>query len=156
MAATTPRKRAPKKATKPAEVTHMDQFRAYRQRAQGKIQPNPVTVDAYTAGPEKGFDPPVVAMWPTDDMTREIMLIQGMRSIQAAADSSDQLTVLKADVGAILDVLQILFGNDFRRILDSFNQFDDKWALLYGLVEDVMEHFFGVGAADVPGGSGAS
>lgn len=134
----------------------MDQFRAYRARAKGKIESNAVTVDAYTAGPEKGFDPPVVAVWPSGDMTKEIMLIQGMRSIQAASDGDEQISLLKADVAAILDVLQILFGKDFRRILDSFNQFDDKWSLLYGLVEDVMEHFFGLGAADVPGGSGAS
>lgn len=139
---TAPRKRAPAKRapakTRQEKVAAFDEFRR-RAAAMGisgsatRSEPEPVVL-----GKEHGFDPPIVARLP-QTLTAQTML-------DIASDSGNSRAVLR-----------ILIGNEqMLRVAQMFEAFDDRDALLSGLVIHIWERFLGPGAGEVSGGTPAS
>ncbi|MBF6328731.1 hypothetical protein [Nocardia transvalensis] len=145
MAASTPKKAVPRKAAgkapEPNPVAEkIAAFDALRDRARGSTLQvlTPASDDPFRLGPEDGFDPPLVVEWPQDLPTKI--------GLEATAR-----------VGNIVPFLQLLLGDrDLMRVVAAFSRFADGERLLVGLYLRIMEHFFGPGAGDVPGGTPAS
>lgn len=136
-----PKGRAPAKKTPAAAAAvdktaeRIDKFEAMRARARsspfeirGHVEP--LVLDA--------FDPPVTARYPA--------------SLEAKLELDEAAANMR--IAAILRIY--LGGEQFARVVRAFDKFDDPEALLLGLVLQLLDHFNGSGAGDVPGGSQAS
>jgi hypothetical protein len=143
----TPAKKTPAKKTKPAaaEPTVTEQrvaaFEALRDRARGSRLnvATPVATQLPLAlGPEDGFDPPLVIEWPTNLATRVTLELTSRH-------------------GQVVGFLQnLLPERDFLRVIAVFTPLPDADRVLVGFYLHILEHFFGPGAGDVPGGTPAS
>lgn len=112
-------------------------FDAFRARA-AAASITTYAPEPFTVGPEYGFNPPLVAKWPTK-LTDKVML-----------DTA-------ADRGQTGDVLRILLGPaQLLRAAQAFEPFPDGDQLLAGLCMHIWEGMLGAGAGDVPGGTAAS
>lgn len=141
------KKATPKKATQPAaaESTVTEQrvaaFEALRDRARGSRLnvATPVATQAPLAlGPEEGFEPPLIIEWPSNLAQRVALEVTSR-------------------YGQVVGFLQnLLPEQDFMRVIAVFSQFDDADRVLVGFYLEIMEHFFGPGAGDVPGGTPTS
>ncbi|BAH52293.1 hypothetical protein [Rhodococcus opacus] len=90
----------------------------------------------FILGEAEGFDPPIVITSP--DLFKR-------RLISVAQQKNDGFGVLEAAVGDPLS---------FGRILERLNEYgDDAPAMLGALGIKVIDHFFGRGASEAPGGS---
>jgi hypothetical protein len=135
MAASSPRK-APAKKAAPKKTTEakVAQFDEYRARAHGVDLPDLPDFRPYEV---KGFDPPIVV--PKPSLKTQVRVDRFVRA------------------GMQIDALEAIVGSDnFNRILDAFDLFDDGDRLLLGLFYSMSDHFSGKGASEVPGGTSAS
>lgn len=143
MSASSPRKAPAKKAAPrkaeatEAKVFNFEQFRDRAatvprgtRRAAQKMEP-------YVLGPDQGFDPPITVQFPTT--------LTGRVQVDQLSRRDD-----------IYGLLQVLMGGQFMRVVATFDQFDDGEELLLGLAYKILDHFYGQGAGDVPGGTPAS
>ncbi|WP_280317300.1 hypothetical protein [Nocardia wallacei] len=153
MSATTPpKKRAARKAAEPKKqpaapvadpnpiAERIATFDALRDRARNSALQvlTPDLAKPFTLGPESGFDPPLVVEWPTD--------VGSKVGLDTAARH-----------GNIVPFMQLLLGDEtLMRVVAKFQPFADGDRLMVGLYLQIMEHFFGPGAGDVPGGTPAS
>lgn len=142
MAATAPRKttarKAPAKKAQPRpaaeKIAAFDELRA---RA-GGASLAAVVATPFVLGPDRGFDPPLVAEFPTD--------LELKIELEIASRRDDTL-----------GILNILLGNEgFLRAIRAFKTEPDGDRLLIGLKNLLADHFLGRGAGDVPGGTPAS
>ncbi|WP_280455642.1 hypothetical protein [Nocardia brasiliensis] len=151
MAASTPRKSAPRKspprkaptpkaAPKPdpvlERIARFDELRARAGHASAGL--SAVVSTHYELGAEWGFDPPVVASFPTDLEAKVELEIASRRG-----DTIGILAYLLGDLGLV-------------RVIRAFKSQPDGERLLYGLQLRLQDHFLGRGAGDVPGGTPAS
>lgn len=139
-----PARKAPAKRTPPRPATKTEDniaaFDALRARARGSSLQvlTPAGGGPFILGPEEGFDPPLVVEWP-QDLPRKIAL-------EVAARNSN-----------VVPFLQILLDEyQFAKVVAVLSQADDGDRLIIGVYLRIMEHFFGPGAGDVPGGTPAS
>lgn len=123
-----------KRPTRPVRK-NVDVFDRLRKRADaaGSVVTNedaePYVIDA--------FDPPVVVEWPAK--------LIALDDLDMAYRNDDYTGMLR-----------ILLGEDYRRVLEKFDEYPDALLLLSGLALEIIEHFVGSGVNDVPGGSAAS
>ncbi|MBF6422030.1 hypothetical protein IU436_25405 [Nocardia farcinica] len=150
MGAAAPRKTAPRKAPvrkapTPKVETDLQErrrrqvelFEQLRTRAAGMAVAEAPAGKTYTLGPAEGFDPPVVATYPTD-LAAQVELDLASRS------------------GDTVEFLRIVFGEyGFLRIVQAFNGQPDGLRLLAGLQLRLTDHFLGRGASEA-GGTAAS
>ncbi|MFE2998664.1 hypothetical protein ACFXG4_27135 [Nocardia sp. NPDC059246] len=108
-----------------------------RARASNLYLKSAADSEPFVLGPERGFDPPIEVNWPSSLLAREDFDIASRRT-------------------DIFGMLRILLGSDFRRVLEAFDRLSDSEELLVGLTMRIVDHFNGVGASDVPGGTPAS
>ena len=163
MSASTPKKAtakksAPKRTAQQRAEEHQERFDALRARANGLgLQSSfappstaPYVITAAEIG--DGINQDIEFQRPTDlqgriNLTRMIStlgrFIRDKQLDEALAMFPDLLVALSN--GAVLD-----------RILRALSAEDDGDALLLALAVNVMEHFSGKGAVDVPGGTTAS
>lgn len=147
---TTARKAPAKKATKrpsskQAEPTTLEQrvdaFEALRNRARGSalnVATPVASQEPFVLGPEDGFDPPLIIEWPASLPQRVALEVTSRH-------------------GQVVGFMQnLLPDRDFIRVIAMFAPFPDADRLLVGLYLQILEHFFGPGAGDVPGGTPAS
>ncbi|MFI2561514.1 hypothetical protein [Nocardia farcinica] len=133
---TTPR-RAPAKsrpATTEEKITAFDELRA---RAGGR-RAAAITAPPYVLGKDMGFDPPI-----------EIAFPEGIGNRVAL-----ELAARRGDVTGFLTAL--IPDDNLVRILAALQRQPDGDRLLIGLQLKLVDHFFGPGAGDVPGGTPAS
>lgn len=88
----------------------------------------------FILGTEEGFDPPVVVKTPD---------LRGRRALFYAQRNNDPFAMVEAAFGVA----------QYNRIINALNEDDDADELLAELGKDVIKHFFGEGAGEVPGGS---
>lgn len=88
----------------------------------------------FTLGAEEGFDPPIVIKAP--DLIHRRALFYAQRN-------NDPFAMVEAAFGV----------TNYNRIVNALNDEDEADGILAELGKDVVKHFFGEGAADVPGGS---
>lgn len=136
---TSPRKNAaPKPASRVQTLEQkVDAFAKLRARAAGTtastVAPPPVEI-----GPEDGFDPPLIARWPS-------------------TIAEETLVYVASDMGKPGVVVQQLLGPEQAvRVAAAFSQYPDGDDLYRGLAKLLMEQFLGSGSGDVPGGTSAS
>ncbi|MFC9892110.1 hypothetical protein ACFVMC_00310 [Nocardia sp. NPDC127579] len=133
---TPPRRTSPKKAppkTLPEKIAAFDELRAMA----GDARLVGTVMEPYELGPELGFDPPVVARFPSDLEDKVALDIASRRG-----DTIGILAVLLGDAGLL-------------RVLQAFKTEDDGDRLLIGLQMRLTNHFLGRGAAEA-GGTAAS
>lgn len=149
MAAAAPR-RAPAKKTaprkspgpKPAPKARtleqkVDAFAKLRARAAG-VTVSKETRPPVEIGPEDGFDPPLIARWPSTIAEETVVFVA-------------------ADMGQVGVVVQQLLGREqAMRVAAAFSQYPDGDDLYFALAKLLMEQFIGPGSGDVPGGTAAS
>lgn len=133
--------RAPRKAPAKTAEQKIAAFDALRQRAAAAhtnmLTPSH-TSEPLTLGKEEGFDPPLVARFPSN-LADKVALDVAARG------------------GHVVLALQILLGDlGLMRAVAALSSEADSEALLIGLHFRIMEHFLGPGATDVPGGTPAS
>ncbi|MFR9767052.1 hypothetical protein [Nocardia sp. SC052] len=140
MAASTPRKTAPKKAPRKAppkaaaeKIAAFDELRAIA----GDYELIAPVTEPFELGEAMGFDPPVIARFPTDLESKVALDIASRR-----ADVLGVLNVLLGDVGLL-------------RVVQAFKTQPDGERLLIALQIRLTNHFLGRGAAEV-GGTPAS
>ncbi len=137
------RKAAPRRAAKPkTPQDKVASFDALRQRARASGLPTSLapahTSEPLTLGKEDGFDPPLVARFPSR-LTDKVSLDMAYRG------------------GHVPLALQILLGDaGLLRAVAALGSEPDGEALLIALHARILEHFLGPGAADVSGGTPAS
>jgi len=139
MAASSPRKAAPRKApARPKTIEEKaDRFEAYRARAAG-LSIGERSIRPFVLGPEWGFDPPITVEFP-----------------YAASDRFTlDITFRNRDHHAFL--FSLLSVEQLARVFAAVNPEPDSEKLLHVLMLNMGEHFFGQGIADVPGGTPAS
>lgn len=140
---TTPKpaaKKAPAKRTPPRPATRqakVAKFEEFRRRAEGlnvsHLTPGPVEI-----GPDQGFDPPLIARWPSK-LADQVLL-------DAAAETGKPDLVL----------LHLLGQEQLLRVARMFAPLPDSDDLFVGLTMWLWDQFLGPGAGDVPGGTQAS
>ncbi|MGV9818424.1 hypothetical protein [Nocardia xishanensis] len=140
MAASAPRKTAPRKAPKkaapktvPEKIAAFDELRAIA--GDSKLVA-PVTAP-YELGPEFGFDPPVIARFPAD--------LEGKIALDVASRNGDSIGILRVLLGEV----------GLLRVVRAFTGEDDGDRLLIGLQMRLTNHFLGRGVTEV-GGTPAS
>ncbi len=144
-ASSTPRKstarKAPAKKVAPKTVeARVFQFEEFRDRASTvpRATRKPAAeIKPYVLGRDQGFDPPITVQFPKD--------LTGRVRVDQLSRQND-----------IFGLLQVLMGGQFMRVVQTFDQFDDGEELLIGLAYRILDHFYGQGAGDVPGGTPAS
>ncbi|MFI7191480.1 hypothetical protein ACIBQ0_17235 [Nocardia nova] len=140
-----PARKATKKTPAKAEPSPIEQrvtaFDALRERARGSRLnvATPVATQApFALGPEDGFDPPLIIEWPAS-LPKRVAL------------------ELTSRHGQVVGFMQnLLPEQDFVRVIAMLAPYPDADRLLIGLYLQILEHFFGPGAGDVPGGTPAS
>ncbi|MGY2036620.1 hypothetical protein ACW9HF_15165 [Nocardia gipuzkoensis] len=141
MAASTTRKTAARKTvakeapprTVPEKIAAFDELRAIA----GDAKLSAAVTEPYELGAEWGFDPPVVARFPTDLEDKIVLDMASRRD-----DAIGILSVLLGDAGLL-------------RVVQAFKTQPDGDRLLIGLQMRLSNHFLGRGAAEV-GGTPAS
>lgn len=88
----------------------------------------------FVLGAEEGFDPPIVIKTP--DLIHRRALFYAQRN-------NDPFAMVEAAFGVA----------QYNRIINALNDDDAADELLAELGKDVVQHFFGEGAGEVPGGS---
>lgn len=158
MSAPSPKKKAAKRTPQERAEQNQDAFdnlRARAHKAGVRATGSAVTVEPYViaaANLEDGNDDDVVFTVPTSltervELTRMISYVNRLQISKQAAEA----------MAVIPDIL-IAYSSPqtLVRLLHAFDRLDDADELLFGLAINVIEHFAGSGAVDVPGGSNAS
>ena len=130
---TAAKKAAPRSADQKAEA-NVAMLEEYRDRAAKK---NYAQRDRTTAPYlVRGFEPPIEI--PRPDLKKQLIIDKLLRQ------------------NRINEAIELFTGQHYNRIVDAFAVFPDGDALLFGMFDEMVEHFNGRGANDVPGGSPAS
>lgn len=134
--ARTARKAPAKKAEQ--RIVAFDELRRRATAAHTSTLTPSHTSEPLTLGKEAGFNPPLVARFPSS-LADKVALDMAARG------------------GHVVLALQILLGDlGLMRAVAALSGEKDSEALLIGLHFRIMEHFLGAGAVDVPGGTPAS